>query len=106
MIEKRYALPYQTLDELVFYFMRFRRVALNIPDKEPLPAMPLVWHKAFLAFAQRYKNDITDDQRDFLLETVRQRFHSGIGPEIRRELLAGTARVGSVAKEQAVARAW
>lgn len=36
----------------------------------------------------RYKNDLTDDQKDFLLETVRQRFHPLIGPEIRRELLS------------------
>ncbi|CAH2350076.1 essential nuclear protein 1 [[Candida] railenensis] len=100
LIEKKYALPYQTLDELVFYFMRFRKVeqeSLMADSEEKLPALPVVWHKAFLAFAQRYKNDITDDQRDFLLETVRQRFHSGIGPEIRRELLAGNARVTSQA---------
>ncbi|KAI3406572.1 ENP1 [Candida oxycetoniae] len=89
LIEKKYALPYQALDDLVFYFMRFRN---DNEEKEP---MPVVWHKAFLAFAQRYKNDITDDQRDFLLETVRQRFHHAIGPEIRRELLAGKPRLTS-----------
>lgn len=96
LIEKKYALPYQTLDELVFYFMRFRKAAQqeemgeNFSDN--MPELPVVWHKAFLAFSQRYKNDITDDQRDFLLETVRQRFHHAIGPEIRRELLAGQPR--------------
>lgn len=97
LIEKKYALPYQTLDELVFYFMRFRRAAqeeeMGETFDEKMPPLPVVWHKAFLAFAQRYKNDITDDQRDFLLETVRQRFHHAIGPEIRRELLAGQPRV-------------
>lgn len=100
LIEKKYALPYQTIDELVFYFMRFRRVeAQEEMDVEgsqklgELPPLPVVWHKAFLSFAQRYKNDITDDQRDFLLETVRQRFHHLIGPEIRRELLAGVPRL-------------
>lgn len=97
LIEKKYALPYQTLDELVFYFMRFRRAAqeegMGEIFEEKMPALPVVWHKAFLAFAQRYKNDITDDQRDFLLETVRQRFHHAIGPEIRRELLAGQPRI-------------
>lgn len=102
LIEKKYALPYQTLDELVFYFMRFRKAAQNPNEMDTddngavkLPALPVVWHKAFLAFAQRYKNDITDDQRDFLLETVRQQFHHAIGPEIRRELLAGQARLTS-----------
>ncbi|EGW29986.1 uncharacterized protein SPAPADRAFT_63610 [Spathaspora passalidarum NRRL Y-27907] len=96
LIEKKYALPYQTLDELVFYFMRFRNATqeqMQIDSAGDAPQLPVVWHKAFLAFAQRYKNDITDDQRDFLLETVRQRFHHAIGPEIRRELLAGKPRL-------------
>ncbi|KAF6070534.1 Bystin family protein [Candida albicans] len=102
LIEKKYALPYQTLDELVFYFMRFRNATINQDenmenmdiDQEKTtkvnngPQLPVVWHKAFLSFATRYKNDLTDDQKDFLLETVRQRFHPLIGPEIRRELLS------------------
>lgn len=107
LIEKKYALPYQTLDELVFYFMLFRDQ--NPADKKSKEeaTLPVVWHKAFLAFAQRYKNDITDDQRDFLLETVRQRFHHAMGPEIRRELLSGVSRMeddatgNEVAMEQA-----
>lgn len=116
LIEKRYALPYQTIDDLVFYFMRFRVITDNkssftidnemdedddilnggnidsISQQRKLqqaPPLPLVWHKSLLAFAQRYKNDITDDQRDFLMEVIRQRGHREIGPEIRRELLAG-----------------
>lgn len=102
LIEKKYALPYQTLDELVFYFMRFRNATINQDenmenmdiDQEKTtkvnngPQLPVVWHKAFLSFATRYKNDLTDDQKDFLLETVRQKFHPLIGPEIRRELLS------------------
>lgn len=112
LIEKKYALPYQTIDDLVFYFMRFRVITDNkssftidnemddiLDDNlidmsqqrklQQAPPLPLVWHKALLAFAQRYKNDITDDQRDFLMEVIRQRGHREIGPEIRRELLAG-----------------
>lgn len=115
LIEKKYALPYQTIDDLVFYFMKFRvitdngksaftidnemddliddhEIDVNLREHKKLqeaPQLPLVWHKSLLAFAQRYKNDITDDQRDFLMEVVRQRGHKEIGPEIRRELLAG-----------------
>ncbi|VEU22757.1 DEKNAAC103847 [Brettanomyces naardenensis] len=116
LIEKKYALPYQTVDDLVFYFMRFRVVTdedknqvmldeeenYEISEQRKIkeaPPLPLVWHKAFLAFAQRYKNDITDDQRDFLMEVVRQRGHKEVGPEIRRELLAGKERAE---KEQKV----
>ena len=92
LLEKKYALPYQTVDECVFYFMRFREVTDGSTGQDAVRVLPVVWHKAFLAFAQRYKNDITQDQRDFLLETVRQRGHKEIGPEIRRELLAGDSR--------------
>ncbi|GEQ70714.1 hypothetical protein JCM33374_g4393 [Metschnikowia sp. JCM 33374] len=104
LIEKKYALPYQTLDELVFYFMRFRNAAqreMDVSEFESNADLPVVWHKAFLAFAQRYKNDITDDQRDFLLETVRQRFHHSIGPEIRRELLSGVPRMEAAPTKEA-----
>jgi len=111
LLEKKYALPYQIIDNCVFYFMKFRIVndSSMIDEEEEkkskaqAPVLPVVWHKAFLAFAQRYKNDITEDQRDFLLETVRQRGHRDIGPEIRRELLAGTTREGPVEKEEVMA---
>lgn len=92
LLDKKYALPYQTVDDCVFYFMRFRMVDDGSNGEDSTRVLPVVWHKAFLAFAQRYKNDITEDQRDFLLETVRQRGHRDIGPEIRRELLAGSSR--------------
>ncbi|QPG74675.1 hypothetical protein FOA43_002007 [Brettanomyces nanus] len=109
LIEKKYALPYQTIDDLVFYFMKFRVITDQNKDNIMLdedenvdlseqrrireaPQLPLVWHKALLAFAQRYKNDITDDQRDFLMEVIRQRGHKEIGPDTRRELLAGKKR--------------
>lgn len=92
LLEKKYALPYQTVDECVFYFMKFRILDDNSNSEDSTRTLPVVWHKAFLSFAQRYKNDITQDQRDFLLETVRQRGHREIGPEVRRELLAGKSR--------------
>ncbi|SCU81179.1 LAFA_0C03158g1_1 [Lachancea sp. 'fantastica'] len=92
LLEKKYALPYQTVDDCVYYFMRFRILSDRSNGEDSERALPVVWHKAFLSFAERYKNDITQDQRDFLLETVRQRGHRDIGPEIRRELLAGQSR--------------
>ncbi|CCE65885.1 hypothetical protein TPHA_0N01040 [Tetrapisispora phaffii CBS 4417] len=92
LLEKKYALPYQTVDECVYYFMRFRILDDGSNGEDAIRTLPVVWHKAFLLFAQRYKNDITEDQRDFLMETIRQRGHKEIGPEIRRELLAGHSR--------------
>lgn len=92
LLDKKYALPYQTVDECVYYFMRFRVLDDGSNGEDATRVLPVIWHKAFLTFAQRYKNDITQDQRDFLLETVRQRGHKDMGSEIRRELLAGAAR--------------
>ena len=92
LLEKKYALPYQTVDECVYYFMRFRILDDDSNGDDATRVLPVVWHKAFLTFAQRYKNDITQDQRDFLIETIRQRGHKEIAPEIRRELLAGASR--------------
>lgn len=83
LIDKKYALPYRAIDALVFYWMRYRT--------EPEP-MPVLWHQGFLAFAQRYKNDITEDQRDALLDVLLVKGHEKIAPEIRRELLLGRDR--------------
>lgn len=92
LLDKKYALPYQTVDDCVYYFMRFRILDDGSNGDDATRTLPVIWHKAFLVFAQRYKNDITQHQRDFLIETVRQRGHRDIGPEIRRELLAGSSR--------------
>ena len=46
------------------------------------------------AFANigRYRNDITEDQREALLDLLLTRGHKSISPEIRRELLEGRGR--------------
>lgn len=62
--------------------------------------LPVLWHQSLLVFAQRYRNDITEDQREALLDLILVRGHKDIGPEIRRELLAGRGR-GVVAPENA-----
>jgi essential nuclear protein 1 len=106
LLEKKYALPYQVLDALVFHFLRFRtNPATPGPDamditprsgKTPAAArdakLPVIWHQCLLAFAQRYRNDITEDQREALLDMLLTKGHSLIGPEIRRELLQGRGR--------------
>ncbi|KAL9625704.1 MAG: hypothetical protein Q9160_000023 [Pyrenula sp. 1 TL-2023] len=59
--------------------------------------LPVLWHQSLLAFAQRYKNDITEDQREALLDLLLVRGHKDIGPEVRRELLAGRGKGRGVA---------
>ncbi|KAL3282544.1 hypothetical protein HHI36_005724 [Cryptolaemus montrouzieri] len=75
--DKKYALPYRVVDAVVFHFLRFERDSRE---------MPVLWHQAFLTFVQRYKADISSEQRDALLELLKKQTHFSITPEIRREL--------------------
>lgn len=104
-LEKKYALPYKVIDALVFHFLRFRAVdnsedvTMTDGNRQPPSAaaaknfkLPVLWHQSLLVFAQRYRNDITEDQREALLDLLLVRGHKDIGPEVRRELLAGRGR--------------
>lgn len=100
-LEKKYALPYKVIDALVFHFLRFRASdngedAMMTDGPSGSGAkyykLPVLWHQCLLVFAQRYRNDITEDQREALLDLLLVRGHKDIGPEVRRELLAGRGR--------------
>jgi essential nuclear protein 1 len=85
LLEKRYALPYKVLDALVFHFLRIFKT-----EKE----LPVLFHQSLLSFVTIYKNDITQEQREALLEVNNgSRGHYGIGPEVKRELVAGESRL-------------
>ncbi|KIY00784.1 uncharacterized protein Z520_03449 [Fonsecaea multimorphosa CBS 102226] len=97
LLAKKYALPYKVVDGLVFHFLRFR--ASKEQDQEALGSkeakLPVLWHQSLLIFAQTYRNEITEDQREALLDLLLVRGHKDIGPEVRRELLAGRNRAGA-----------
>lgn len=76
-LDKKYALPYRVVDGVVFHFLRFER------DSRELPVL---WHQAFLTFVQRYKSDISSEQKEALLGLLKKQSHHTITPEIRREL--------------------
>ncbi|RDL31478.1 Uncharacterized protein BP5553_09687 [Venustampulla echinocandica] len=113
LLEKRYALPFQVIDALVFHFLRFRSVdPASVRPEDVGGAMeglsgaalrdvklPVIWHQCLLAFAQRYRNEITEDQREALLDLLLTKGHSSIGPEVRRELLEGRGRGVAVEPE-------
>lgn len=82
-LEKRYALPYRVVDGAVFHFLRFEK------DQRELPSL---WHQALLSFVQRYKNDISSEQKEALLQLLRKKNHPKVTPEIRRELQAAKTR--------------
>ena len=85
LLEKGYALPYKVLDALVFHFLRIFKT-----EKE----LPVLFHQSLLTFSQKYKDDITQEQREALLDVNNgSRGHHAMGPEIKRELLAGKSRV-------------
>ncbi|XP_063394151.1 bystin [Cydia fagiglandana] len=83
LFDKKYALPYRVVDSVVFHFLRFQT------DHRMLPVL---WHQALLTFVQRYKSDISTEQRDALLELLRKHSHPTITSEIRRELQAAQCR--------------
>ncbi|GAA5884159.1 hypothetical protein JCM16303_005947 [Sporobolomyces ruberrimus] len=83
LLDKKYALPYKVVDALVFHFIRFKR--------DPR-IMPVLWHQSFLVFVQRYKQDLTAEQKEALLDVLRAKTHFQITPEIRREIVHSVAR--------------
>ncbi|KAK4454338.1 Bystin [Podospora aff. communis PSN243] len=91
LLEKKYALPWQCVDSLVFHFIRYAAAVREIQGTGPR-SLPVIFHQCMLAFAQRYRNDITEDQREALLDLLLSHGHDQIAPEIRRELLAGRGR--------------
>jgi essential nuclear protein 1 len=59
------------------------------------PRLPVLWHQCLKEFAKTYKNDITEDQREALLDILLIHWHPGIGPDTRKELTAGRDRAAA-----------
>eukprot|EP00057_Strongylocentrotus_purpuratus_P000379 XP_001175650.2 PREDICTED: bystin [Strongylocentrotus purpuratus] len=83
LVDKKYALPFRVIDAVVYHFLRF------VHDKRQLPVL---WHQALLAFAQRYKEDISSEQKEALMELLRAHLHPSITPEVRREIVNSKSR--------------
>lgn len=52
----------------------------------------MLWHQSLLTFVQRYKGDISSEQKDALTELLRVQIHELITPEVRRELAHSKCR--------------
>ncbi|PIO22774.1 hypothetical protein AB205_0199150 [Aquarana catesbeiana] len=83
LIDKKYALPFRVLDALVFHFLAFRS------DRRELPVL---WHQSLLTLCQRYKEDMSSEQKEALHELLRIHNHPQICNEIRRELMNSKSR--------------
>jgi essential nuclear protein 1 len=79
LINKKYALPRRVVDELVNHFISFEN-----ETKE----LPVLWHQSLLAFAQRYKFELNDAQRNSFKSLLKAQQHHQMTSEIRRELFS------------------
>jgi len=89
LMDKKYALPYRVVDAIVYHYLGFRN------EKRELPVL---WFQSFLTFAQRYKQDVSSEQKKELLEICKIQFHPKITPEIRREFDHSKCRDEEVAE--------
>ncbi|XP_052395124.1 bystin [Carassius gibelio] len=83
LLDKKYALPFRVLDALVAHFLSFRA------DKRMLPVL---WHQSLLTLVQRYKADLSSEQKEALLDLLKVQTHVQISSEIRRELQSAESR--------------
>ncbi len=71
LLDKKYALPFRVLDALVAHFLSFRT------DKQTLPVL---WHQSLLTLVQRYKADLSSEQKEALLELLKCQTHVRFRP--------------------------
>lgn len=83
LLDKKYALPYRVVDAIMFHFVRF-----TTDDRD----LPVLWHQSLLTFVQRYKEDVSVEQKESLLELIRNKVHHEITPEVRREIVNSKCR--------------
>lgn len=82
LINKKYALPRRVVEALVAHFYSF---------EQETRLLPVIWHQALLVFAQRYKLELDEGQRERLKLLLRAQQHHTITMEIRRELFSSEA---------------
>ena len=54
--------------------------------------LPVLWHQCLLTFVQRYKEDMSSEQKSALIDLVRAHTHHQITAEIRREIVHSRCR--------------
>jgi len=93
LLNKKYTLPYRVIDALADYFVSFAEYegqgltsATSATASSTGPTLPVLWHQSLLVFAQRYKEEITKEDKERLREVLKAHSHHQITPEVRREL--------------------
>lgn len=105
--DKKYALPYRVVDAAVHHFVKYR--IYHVPNTSlqccslnvsfwlcrfqlDVREMPVLWHQSLLTFSQRYKADLSSEQKEALLQVISVHKHHTLSLEIRRELLHSGCR--------------
>eukprot|EP00924_Labyrinthula_sp_SR-Ha-C_P014516 maker-scaffold_34-snap-gene-0.4-mRNA-1 protein AED:0.02 eAED:0.02 QI:89/1/1/1/1/1/2/196/447 len=87
LVNKKYSLPLKVIDALAKYFGKFVKL-----DPNDSGTLPVIWHQTLLAFVQRYKLNLSQDNRKCIKSVIKIHSHHQITEEIRRELsVAGNA---------------
>jgi len=77
VLEQEYTLPYMAADTLAEHFNGLQR-----PSKA---RCRLIWHQSLLAFVQRYKADLTAEQKERIKALLHIHAHHTMTPEVRRD---------------------
>ena len=83
IVDKKYSLPLLVIDSLVGHFSKFAQEERQLP---------VLWHQSFLSFAQRYKTQLTRQQKIDLKPVLAAHVHPIITPLIKQELYSSLSR--------------
>jgi essential nuclear protein 1 len=89
LINKKYSLPYKVIDTIYEYFMGF------IDDDRKFPGL---WHQTLYIFIQRYKGDLTAEQKEGLTRLMKKHYNANYTLESRRELFSMKSREENIAE--------
>ena len=94
LLNKKYTLPYRVIDAVADYFVSFAEYegSHQQQQQDMGPTLPVLWHQSLLVFAQRYKREITREDKERLREMLKAHQHHQITPEVRRELFSCPSR--------------
>ena len=94
-VQKGKALAIRAVDAAFGYFMQFAA------ETEP---QPLLWHQALHDFAKNYARDLTDEQKEALVDELLVKQHKpGISTETKKLIMEAPTRPEEAANDQFVA---
>lgn len=90
ILNKKYSLPLSAIDAVVEHFLRFSSEADDLP---------VLWHQCLLTLVQRYKHDLTKQQKSSILRLITVHHHHEISVEVQREISSSKRSRGDPEEE-------